>query len=145
MSDEQRRRAGWKPGQSGNPSGRPPGRGEPARLREAIAEHVPEILAQLVDAAKAGDIQASRLILERVLPPLKAAELPAPLPLPLGDGLAAQGQAVMAAAAAGEIPPGQAAALMAALGGLARVVETAELENRIRALEARAEQPRGKV
>ena len=65
----------WQPGESGNPSGRRPGSGEVAKLRAAIAEHLPAIVAQLVEAAKAGDVQAVRLLLERVIPPVKAAEV----------------------------------------------------------------------
>ena len=64
----------WKPGQTGNPKGRPPGRSQITLLRESIAGDVPEILAGLVTAAKAGDVQAARLVLERVLPPVKPME-----------------------------------------------------------------------
>ena len=35
----------WKPGESGNPAGRKPGSGEVAKLRAAIAEHMPGIVA----------------------------------------------------------------------------------------------------
>ena len=62
----------WQPGTSGNPAGRPPGSGKVAKLRAEIAEHVPDIVAQLVESAKGGDVQAARLLLERVLPPVKA-------------------------------------------------------------------------
>lgn len=126
----------WKPGESGNPAGRRPGTGEVARLRAAIAEHVPEIVAKLVEAAKDGDTQAARLLLERVIAPLKAAEESAAVPLPAGT-LAEQGRALLSAAAAGELAPGQAAALLGALGTLARVVEVDELTRRVEALEAR--------
>jgi hypothetical protein len=64
------KKGGWKPGQSGNPSGRPPGSSESGRLRAAISEHLPEIIDQLVEKARGGDIQAARLLLERVLPPV---------------------------------------------------------------------------
>ncbi len=36
---------GCKPGQSGNPKGRPPGSGEVAQIRAAIADRVSELLA----------------------------------------------------------------------------------------------------
>lgn len=126
----------WKPGESGNPAGRRPGTGEVARLRAGIAEHVPEIVAKLVAAAKDGDVQAARLLLERVIAPLKAAEQSALVALPDGT-LAEQGRALLSAAAAGELAPGQAAALLGALGTLARVVEVDELTRRVEALEAR--------
>ena len=126
----------WRAGQSGNPRGRRPGSGEVAKLRAAIAEHVPTILARLVAAALQGDTGAARLLLERVCPPLKATEEPAPLALPDGT-LTEQGRAVLGAVAAGELAPGQGAALLGAIGTLARVAEVDELERRLTALEAR--------
>ena len=126
----------WKPGQSGNPAGKPPGSGELQKLRAAIGEHVPEIINQLVTAARGGDIQAARLILERVLPPVKAIEQPQTINLPDGT-LTDQGRAVLAAVAAGELAPGQGAQLLAAIGTLGKVVEIDELSARITALEGK--------
>ena len=125
----------WKPGESGNPAGRKPGSGEVAKLRAAIAEHLPGIVAQLVEAAKAGDVQAARLLLERVIPPVKAAEVAQAVALP-GETLTEQGRAVLGAIEAGELAPGQGAALIGAIGTLARVAEVDELAARITALEA---------
>ena len=126
----------WKKGQSGNPKGKPPGTGELQKLRSAIGVHVPEIIQRLVDAAKDGDTQAARLILERVLPPIKATEQTQEINLPDGT-LTDQGRAVLAAVAAGEIAPGQGSALLGSIAGLARVAEVDELTKRIDALEAK--------
>jgi Family of unknown function (DUF5681) len=126
----------WQPGQTGNPKGRPPGKSEITRLRAAIAAHVPFILDQLVTAAKAGDVQAARLILERVLPPLKGTEQAVELQLPKDGTLTAKAAAVLNAAAAGDLAPGQAAQLIAALGTLAKIHEVDELAARIEKLEA---------
>lgn len=131
----------WQPGQTGNPKGRPPGQSEITRLRAAIAEHVPSILEQLVTAAKSGDVQAARLILERVLPPLKSIEQAVALQLPEGGTLTAKAAAVLNAAAAGDLAPGQAAQLIAALGTLAKISEVDELAARITALEATHAKP----
>ena len=98
---------------------------------------MPAILARLVAAALAGDVQAARLLLERCLPPLKAAELPEPLPL-AGDTLTAQGRSVVAAVAAGELSAGQASALLAGLAALAKIRETDELAARLDRLEGQA-------
>lgn len=125
----------WQPGQTGNPKGRPPGQSEITRLRASLAGDVPEILAGLVLAAKAGDVQAARLILERILPPVKAIEQAVELELPDGGTLTAQGRAVLASVAAGELAPGQGAALLGAIGTLARVTELDELTARITQLE----------
>jgi Family of unknown function (DUF5681) len=133
----ERKRAGrWKAGQSGNPKGKTPGSGELQKLRAALAADVPEILAVLGMAAKAGDVQAARLILERVLPPVKATEQAVALQLPDGGTLTAKATAVLSAAAAGDLAPGQAAQLIAALGTLAKISEVDELAARIDKLEA---------
>lgn len=125
----------WHPGQSGNPKGKTPGSGALQKLRASIAEDVPDILAGLVSAAKAGDIQAARLILERVLPPVKAIEQAVALELPEGGTLTAKAAAILSAAAAGDLAPTQAAQLITALGTVAKIAEMDELESRIAALE----------
>ena len=132
---------GWQPGVSGNPKGKTPGSGELQRLRATIAADVPDILAGLVTAAIGGDVQAARLILERVLPPIKATEHAQALPLPDGGTLTAQGRAVLSAVAAGELAPGQGAQLLAAIGSLARVTEVDELADRVAALEQKNAKP----
>jgi hypothetical protein len=107
-----------------------------AALRKQIEEHVPEIITALVAKASEGDSGAARLLLERVVPPVKATEQPQAIALP-GGSLADQGRAVLAAVASGELAPSQGAALVAAIGSLARVVEVDELAARIAALEER--------
>lgn len=131
----------WKPGQTGNPKGRPPGQSEITRLRASLAGDVPEILAGLVLAAKGGDVQAARLILERILPPVKPIEQAVELQLPADGTLTAQGRAVLSAVAGGDLAPSQGAALLGAIGTLARVTEIDELTARIAALEATHAKP----
>lgn len=126
----------WRPGESGNPAGRPAGAGEIAKLRAAISEHAPAIIANLKKAALEGDVSAARLLLERVIPPIKATEEAAQLTLPDGS-LTDQGRAVIAAVATGDLAPSQGAALLASLGSLAKLAEADELERRIAALEAK--------
>ena len=126
----------WKPGESGNPKGRRPGTGEVAKIRAAIADRVPELLAAMMTRALDGDVGAARLLLERAIAPLKAAEQPQALSLPDGT-LTDQGRAVLAAVAAGELAPGQGAALLGAIGTLARVAEVDELARRIEVLEGK--------
>ncbi len=69
-------------------------------------------------------------------PPIKPVEQSQPLSLPDGT-LTEQGRAVLASVAAGELAPGQGAALLGAIGTLARVSEVDELARRIEALEDR--------
>ena len=124
----------WLKGQSGNPKGRPPGAGEVSKLRAAIGERVPELLAAMMTRALEGVVGAARLLLERAIAPLKAAEQTQALSLPDGT-LTDQGRAVLAAVATGELAPGQGAALLTAIGTLGKIAELDELAARITALE----------
>jgi hypothetical protein len=125
----------WKPGQSGNPAGRPVGSGRVAQLRESIVAFTPDLIEKLKAQALGGDATAARLLLERALPPVRAVEPPVKLRLPDGT-LTDQGRAILAAIGAGELAPAQGASLLAAVGGLARLIEIDDLERRIARLEA---------
>lgn len=124
----------WKPGQTGNPKGRPRGSGKVAELRLAIEARVPAIVDQLTAAALNGDVGAARLLLERVIPPLRAVEDHIEIQL-AGESLPDHGRAVIAAAASGNLSPSQASAMLTSLGTLARIVEADEMIKRIEALE----------
>ena len=126
----------WKKGESGNPAGRKPGTGKVTALRAALAEKLPEVIKRLVERALEGDTAAARLILERVIPPMKAAEEPAPVAMPDGS-LTDQGRAVLIAISTGDLAPAQGAAILSALGNLAKLAETDDLAHRIAALEER--------
>jgi hypothetical protein len=108
----------FKPGSSGNPAGRPKGSGY-AHLRAQIAAAAPEIVNTLIEAAKAGDSRAARLLLERVVPPLKAESDTLELdnvPSYLSDQLGV----VITAMLAGQVPPSQAREAITALCMAAR-------------------------
>ena len=131
------RGAGGKfaPGNKASP-GRPPGRGAVAEMREALAADLGGIINTVKARALAGDMQAARIILDRLVPSLRPVEMPAVLTLPAGATLAGQAQAVIDAAAAGELAPSQAAQIVTALGGVAKIIEATELLKRIEALES---------
>lgn len=136
MTEPKKKRPGrWKAGESGNPAGRKPGTGEVAAIRAAIAERVPDLLAAMMAHALEGDVGAARLLLERAIAPLKAIEQAVTLTLPNDGTLTAKASAVLTAAATGDLAPGQAAQLIAALGTLAKIHEVDELAARITALE----------
>jgi hypothetical protein len=62
----------WKPGQSGNPKGRPPGSGVTDRLRAILDDETAEAIAQAIIArALAGDHRMIALILNRTEGPVK--------------------------------------------------------------------------
>jgi Family of unknown function (DUF5681) len=124
----------WKKGTSGNPAGRTPGSGEVGKLRAAIAEHVPSVIAKLVEQAQACDVGAARLLLERCIATLKSIDQAAPVALPAAT-LTDQARAVLHAAASGNLTPAEAAQYLQGIGAVARVAETDELAARVTALE----------
>ena len=63
----------WKQGQSGNPKGRPrKSQKSMAQLRRQISEHLPDVIEVLANAAKDGDVQAARILVERCVPSMRA-------------------------------------------------------------------------
>ena len=140
MTESTKKKGGpWLKGQSGNPLGRKRGTGKLDKLRAAIGERVPELLAAMMEKALEGDVGAARLLLERAIPPLKGIEQPVELSLPNDGTLTAKASAVLSAAADGLLAPSQAAQLIAALGTLAKISEVDELAARIEKLEAARE------
>lgn len=132
----------FKPGQSGNPRGRPKGAkaGSVQALRERLGQDVGAIMATVVQSAMQGDVAAAKLVLERILPALKPQELATPMHLPSDGTLTDQGRAVLGAVAAGQVPPSTGTALIGALASMARVTEIDELVRRIEALEKAADE-----
>jgi hypothetical protein len=128
--------ARFKPGQSGNPAGRP--RGSPnkaTQLRELIRADMPEIIAALVTKAKDGDAQSASVLLSRVLPPLRPISEGQTIQA-AGETLADRAEAVAAAALTGDLSPSTAGELMSVLAAQSRVIEISELAARLERIEA---------
>ena len=123
----------YKPGESGNSAGRPPGQTPGAMLRKAILDDMPDIIATLVEQAKAGDTAASKILIDKVIPTVKSQALP--VTVQSGDTLAKTGSNVIASTMNGDVSPDVSALLLSALSNQARIVEITDLENRISALE----------
>lgn len=126
----------WAAGVSGNPRGKKPGSGQLQKIRNELGDGVPALLKVLMTKALEGDAQAARLILERVLPALKPLEQPLEIQLPQGGTLVSKAEAVLSEAAAGVLAPSQAATLIGAIAGLAKIIEIDDLAERISRLEA---------
>lgn len=130
----------WPKGVSGNPAGKPKG----ARHRVTIlaeklmAGDAEAIIKVVLSAATGGDMAAARMVLDRIVPPLK--ERPISLDLPdtgTAAGVEAAQAAILAAVAAGSILPGEAAALSALVEARRRAIETSDIAQRVAALEQR--------
>lgn len=130
-------------GQSGNPQGRPKGSGLSAQLRAAIEQDAPSIIKTMIEQAKAGDMQAAKALLDRVLPALKPESQAIHLPELVAAGtMAEKARAAIDAAGAGAVSPSAASDLVAAIAGLARVVEVTELQQRLDELERMMKPPK---
>ena len=125
----------FAPGNKASP-GRPLGRGAVAEMRDALAADLGGIIDTVRAKAMAGDMQAARIILDRLVPSLRPVEIPTAVSMPAGATLAGQAQAVIDAAANGSLAAGQAAQIVTALGGVAKIIEATELLKRIEALES---------
>jgi hypothetical protein len=130
--------AKFQAGKSGNPGGRPRGSLNKTTLAtQALLDGEAEILTRkVVEMAKAGNPVALRLCLERLLPPRK--DRPINLTLPKVEGakdLPKALWAVVEAVAQGEITPEEGQALKTMLEAYRKVLETADLEARLSALE----------
>jgi hypothetical protein len=133
----------FEPGKSGNPKGRPKGsRNQATLLAEALLDREAEaITRKLVDKALEGDTTALRLCLDRLLAPRRQRHVTFQLP-PIetaADAVHASSR-VLAECAAGNLSPGDASEIVGAISSHARLLEIAEIEARLTALE-KARQP----
>jgi hypothetical protein len=128
----------FQPGQSGNPAGRPKGvRAKAALFAEGLFDgEAEELIREAVRMAKAGDIAAMRLCLDRITP--RRRDRVAPFELPPLDGAASvvSGLADIAAAvSAGDLSPLEADAMSRVLDRYLRSLEHIDIEQRIAKLQ----------
>ena len=123
----------FKPGQSGNPKGKPKDKTPATLLRKSIAEAMPEIILTLIEQAKGGDVAAAKVLLDRCCPSLKPQAMP--ICLPVNGTLAEQGGEIIRATMDGQIPPDIGSQLITALAAQSKIIEIDELTKRIEVLE----------
>lgn len=120
----------FAPGHSGNPGGRS---GQTQAIREKLAAGADAVTRKVMTAAKKGDMQACRLILERLVPPMKPTTEPVQFDLDDTD-LPSAARSILRAVAGGHLAPDQGKSLIDGLGAVARVIEVAELQKAIEEL-----------
>jgi hypothetical protein len=129
----------FEKGQSGNPLGRTPGaRNKATIIAETLLQgEVEELTRVAIERAKAGDMAALRMCLDRAAPPSKrrpiAVELP---PLTCAADAASALAAITAAVAVGELTPAEAGELFRLVEGYARMFEVASFAQSLAWLKA---------
>ena len=124
-------------GHTNNPRGRLPGSGPVATLRrEMLAGGKLEALVDKVYAAAlAGDMTAARLLLDRALPALRTQAALVHVQLDPAASLTARAEALLMAAADGQIPSCTAAELIRRIAALTGIEQADELRHRMDLLE----------
>ncbi len=133
MANLKPNKTSFKPGQSGNPAGRPPGKSARGRFRELVEPELKELVKTLVDLARGGDVQAIRVILDKTVPNLKAST--DNIKMTTGGTLEETGAAVIASMTRGAISPDEALNIMGTLAQQAKLTEQSEILKRIDQLE----------
>ena len=141
MTNKRTPPAAWKPGESGNPRGKPKGAiNKTTRLALELFEGgIKNIAEVVIKQAQDGDLTAARLVLDKLVPNARerAVELPGLPSTENPAGVAEAQAAILQAVAAGDLTPGEAATLSGIVENRRKSIETRELELRIQALEER--------
>ncbi len=135
----QQRGRPFKKGESGNPGGRRAGSRNKATmlLEKMMADDGEGVVNVVLEAAKGGDMQAARIILDRICPPRKERPISCKLPkLEDTSDLVAGISTLIGAVANGELTPGEGQALASLIEAQRRTLETEDIEQRLMALEA---------
>lgn len=128
----------FKPGQSGNPAGRP----KKARNKATVAAlallegEAQALTRKAIEQAMAGNLVALKLCLERLVPPVK--ERPVSVEFPNvqdASDLAKFTGTLLAAVGNGDVDPGQAASVARIVETHRSVLELAEIEVRLKKIE----------
>lgn len=125
----------FKPGQSGNPKGRPPGTRNRKTLIAAEFEKAgSDVARMIVEKATTGDMRAAELLLQRLEPILKPEARRVEFDFDPEASVADQAKAVMAAVASGRMDPDTATQLVDLLTAYVGLKDVETFVNELRRL-----------
>lgn len=138
--------AKFQPGQSGNPAGKPKGtKDSRTALREMLKPHTKDLVDVVVSFAKSGDMAAMRIVMERLMPPVKEEPIRVDLPEIAGIDDCGKAQAALVnAAAAGKLLPSEARLMCELIDAQRRAFETNDVARRLEAIEEALRRTGGK-
>jgi len=127
----------FKPGESGNPDGRPIGsKDKRTQYRELFEPHADALIQKVINLALDGDTTCLKMCIDRLVSPFRAKN--ATITLDDIEGtLTEKGEKIINAMGKGKISPSDTSSMLSALAAQARIIEIEELEKRISDLEAR--------
>lgn len=141
MPDKTEKKQGkFSKGRSGNPLGRPRGiRNKATIAAEALlAGEIEGICRKAIEEAKRGNIQAIKLVLDRILPPKKEAPIFIDLPvMKTSSDILEAIHRVTQAISRGELSPTEGDCLTRIIERQAKVIEMNDFEERLKKLEER--------
>jgi hypothetical protein len=106
-------------------------------VADTFAREAKTIAEKAAEAAKGGDVAAMRLVFDRIAPAPKERAVKFALPpIASAEDLPAAVLSLLEAVSRGELLPGEATQLAGVLEQYRRQTETADLAERIKALEA---------
>lgn len=129
----------FKPGKSGNPNGRPKGARHKTTLaiEKLLDNEGEEITRTAIEKAKAGDMTAIRICLDRIAPPRKDRHIEFTLPkMEKARDAVDAGAAIIEAVSIGEMTPSEASELMRVVECYARTLQVSDFETRLERLES---------
>ena len=132
----------FQKGQSGNPAGKPKGSRHRATIlaEKLMEDDAKEVVEQVINKAKTGDMAAARLILDRIAPCRRSRPVQFTLPtLSSAVDLVAAVGSILGAVAAGELTPDEGQSVAALIESKRKAIETADLETRLSALEKKGQ------
>ena len=128
----------FSPGQSGNPKGRPKGIVDRrSQTRTLLEDALPSAVAKLVELVEQGNVTALRMLFDRTMPALRSQPDETEFALAADVSAPSAIRSIVVAMAAGNISIDKGKALIDALTAEANFRTHTELEERIKALEAR--------
>ncbi len=127
----------YKKGFSGNPAGRPKGSTDKRNaLRKAFENDSKDVIKKCIELAKQGDPACIRMVLERLVPPIRAKAEVVKFELDADASLTDTAKQILTAIAAGQIAPDTGRMLIDGVASLSRIQEVTDLAARIDYLEA---------
>lgn len=128
----------FQKGKSGNPQGKPKGARHKSTLlaEQLFSNEIQEICKTVIEEAKSGDMQAAKIILDRLFPPRKDRYIDIELPkIETYKDMNRAMSCIVNAVGSGQISPSEGEALARIIDIQAKAIELTEFESRLSALE----------